>query len=715
VEIEAEGPTEQLDQLLAALGEAPPPVRVDTLETRSRTPLGEAAFRIEASAAGAPQSFSLQPDLATCADCMAEVLDPGDRRFGHAFASCTRCGPRYSVATGLPWDRVRTAMAGFAPCARCRAEHDDPRDRRFHAQTLACHDCGPRLALLAPDGRVRARDGEALQEAIVRLRGGEVVAVLGVGGFQLLVDARDDAVVRRLRKRKHRPHKPLALAVADLAAARALVRLDAGEREALASPAGPIVIARRRSEADVAASVAAGLPWLGVMLPTTPLHRLLLDGVGGPLVATSGNPSGEPLCATDTEALAMLGEVADAFLTHDRPVVRPIDDSVVRAIAGQVVTLRCARGLAPLAFPLAEPLPALAAIGGDWKAAPAVARGTRAVLGPHVGELDAARARDAAGRDVRALCALSGVEHARLVADDHPDSHAGDLARALDPGAQLVRHHLAHVLSCLAEHGAKPPVLAATWDGSGHGGDGTVWGGEILRVDEGGFERLAHLRRFRLPGGDAAAREPRRAALGLLFERFGPPALARDDPPLRSFAPREREALGRLLASGRFAPETSSAGRLFDAVAALLDLRQRCSYEAQAALELEAAAADDPEDGVYPVRLRGRCLDWGPLLDALLAERDAGVPSGVIAARFHRGLACAIVAAVERAARETGTLRVVLTGGCFQNARLTSLTKQGLEQAGLEPLLHRTVPPNDGGLAVGQLLAAARRIAAVED
>ena len=706
VEIEAEGPDPALDRLLEALRSVPPPARVDALETRPAPPRGERGFRIEPSASGDVRGFSLLPDLVTCPECIAEVLSPGGRRHRHPFASCARCGPRYSVATALPWDRERTTLSGFAPCARCRAEHDDPGDRRFHAQTLSCPDCGPRLAWLGADGRSLADGDAALRAGADTLRHGGILALLGLGGFQLLVDARDELALERLRKRKHRPDKPLALAVADLAAAGRLVELSGVERNALTSPAGPIVLARRRAGADVGRAVAPGLAWLGVMLPTTALHRLLLDHAGGPLVATSGNLSGEPLCATDSEALAALGDVADGFLTHDRPVARPIDDSVVRAIGGRIVTLRCARGLAPITVHPARPLPALAAVGGDLKAAVAVGSGERALLGAHIGDLAAARARDAAERDVHQLAGLAGVSPARVAGDAHPDGHAGHLARALDPQALDVPHHYAHVLACLAEHGITPPVLGVAWDGTGYGGDGTVWGGELLRVDRSGFQRLTHLRTFRLPGGDAAAREPRRAALGLLWERFGPDALGRDDPPLRAFDAAEREALGRLLASERHSPETSSAGRLFDAIAALLDVRQTCTYEAQAALELESLVAPMPEPHAYPMPLRGGALDWGPLLDALLADRDAGVAVGSIAARCHRGLACAIVGAVREAAQETGIERVVLTGGCFQNAWLSEWTEAGLRDAGLEPLVHERVPPGDGGLALGQLLAA---------
>jgi hydrogenase maturation protein HypF len=706
VEIEAEGSAAALGCLLAALRAAPAPARLTALETRPVAVQGGVAFHIVASESGAAEAFSLLPDLVTCDACTAEVLDPADRRHRHAFASCARCGPRYSVAGALPWDRARTSMAAFMPCARCRAEHDDPGDRRFHAQTLACPDCGPRLAVLSAEGRPGESGAAALAVAVATLQRGGILAAKGLGGFQLFVDARDEAAVRRLRARKRRPDKPLALMLCDVAAVSERASLTATERAALCSAAGPIVLARRREASDVAPSVAPGVAWLGVMLPTTALHRLLLEDCGGPLVATSGNLAGEPLCATDDAALAALGDVADTFLTHDRPIVRPVDDSVVREIAGRIVTLRCARGLAPTSIVASEPLPPLAALGGDLKAAAAVASGTRIVLGPHVGDLESARTQDSLLEAVRGLSELAGVVVPRLAVDAHPDGHAGRVARAADPAAIAVGHHHAHVLSCVAEHGAALPVLGVAWDGTGYGGDGTVWGGELLRVTADECERLVHLRHFRLPGGTAAVREPRRAALGALWARFGAAALARDDPPVRHFSARDRAVLGRLLASGRFAPETSSAGRLFDAASALLDVRQLCSYEGQAALELESLAVPDPERRAYPMTLRGGVLDWEPLLDALLEDRAAGVPRGVIAMRFHLGLACGIVGSAVWAARETGVSRVVLSGGCFQNALLSELAERGLVRAGLEPLLHHRVPPGDGGLAVGQLLAA---------
>ncbi len=712
IAIEAEGSPGALEALVRAVSALPAPARVDAIERTALEPIGETSFYIEESLEGATGAFPLLPDLATCDDCMAEVLDPDDRRHRYPFVSCTRCGPRWSVAHELPWDRARTSMAGFALCPDCRAEYEDPQDvRRFHAQTLACPRCGPQLVLLTPDGRAQCSGDAALGRSAEVLKAGGIVAMLGLGGFQLLVDARDANGVRRLRKRKNRPDKPLALVVADVEGAREIVHLTASECAAFLAPAAPVVLARRRGDADVAPSVAPGVSWLGVMRATTPLHRLLLDAVEAPLVATSGNLSGEPLCANDEEALEHLGQVADVFLTHDRPVVRPVDDSVVREIGGRIVSLRCGRGLAPLSLPRRGTGEARVALGGDLKNAVAVAVGGEVVLGPHIGDLASPRANDAAVQTASSLATMMDLPVTDVVSDAHPDSHVRTIARDWAKRHQVrdgvVFHHHAHVLAGWTEHGGSLPVLGVAWDGAGFGPDRGAWGGEILRVDERRVERVAHLRPFRLPGGDAAAREPRRAALGLLFARFGEAAFERDDAALRSFDAAELRVLERLLASGRFAPETSSAGRLFDAIASLLGVRQRCSYEGQAALELESLASEDDGDFAHPLVRGDGVLDWAPLVDAVLSDRDAGTPIRAIAARFHRGLARALVDVVAAAAAENGIGRVVLSGGCFQNALLSSLTEAGLREAGLEPLPHTRIPPNDGGLAVGQLQALA--------
>lgn len=720
VTLEVEGPGVVVDEFERRLPlEAPLRARVEGLAARVLPADGASGFSIRSSAAGGRRTALVLPDLATCCDCRRELFDPGDRRHRYPFVNCTQCGPRYSVVLELPYDRARTTMAAFALCGRCRAEYEDPLDRRFHAEPTACPQCGPRLELRDAGGEPLARRDEALLQASRALRQGRVVALLGLGGFQLLVDARDEGAVRRLRERKQREAKPLALMAADLDQARRLCQVSPEEERLLLSAEAPIVILRRRSGAgslDVAGSVAPGNPHLGVMLPYTPLHLLLMAELGFPVVATSGNRSDEPICTDPDEARLRLAGIADLFLVHDRPVARPVDDSVVRLVAGRPLLLRRARGYAP--FPVAPADgQAWLAVGAHLKNAVALTAGERVVLSPHVGDLDTAPAVEHFRRTIEALGGLYDVRPSAVACDAHPDYVS--TRHALGSGLPVVsvQHHHAHALSCLADNGLEPPVLALAWDGSGWGPDGTVWGGEALRVrPDYGYERVARLRTFPLPGGEQAVREPRRSALGLLFELEGEALLARDEDPLwRLFSPRERNVLGTMLRRGLNCPRTSSVGRLFDGLAALSGLYPVAGFEGQAALALECAL--DPQDErraePYPLPLRespahssttALQLDWGPLLRAARAELADGVAVGPVSARFHAALAAGAVAAADLA-RER---RVLLTGGCFQNRALTEGCVRRLRAAGFEAYWHRRVPPNDGGLALGQIVAALR-------
>lgn len=714
VTLEAEGPPERLEVFARRLrGEAPALARIDTLEAHDVAPEGRPGFAIRASASGGRRSALVLPDVATCADCRRELFDAADRRHRYPFVNCTQCGPRYSVILGLPYDRARTTMAGFALCARCRAEYEDPLDRRFHAEPTACPECGPRLELADPGGAPLALRDRALREGARALREGRIVALLGLGGFQLLVDARDGAAVRRLRERKQREAKPLALMAAHLAQARELCRVEAAEERLLESCEAPIVILRRRADGarlEVAEAVAPGHPHLGVMLPYTPLHLLVMAELGFPVVATSGNRSDEPICTDPREALARIGGIADLFLFHDRPVARPVDDSVVRLVAGRPLLLRRARGYAPA--PVATlPGPPVLAVGAHLKNAVALSTGERVVLSPHVGDLDTAPAVAHFRHTIEALGRLLDVRPQLVACDAHPDYASTQQARATGLPAVTVQHHHAHALACLADNGLEPPALALTWDGSGWGPDGTVWGGEALRVrPDGGYERVARLRPFPLPGGEAAVREPRRSALGLLFALEGPGLLERDADPLwRLFRPREREVLGRMLQRGLNCPRTSSVGRLFDGLAALCGLYPVAGFEGQAAMALEGALDPEAEAAApYPLPLlqegQPAELDWGPLLQAARVDLAGATPVPVVSARFHAALAAGAVAMAARA----GEGRVLLSGGCFQNRALTEGCLQVLRAAGFEAYWHRQVPPNDGGLALGQVWAALR-------
>jgi hydrogenase maturation protein HypF len=714
--LEVEGDPEQLSAFRERiLSEAPPRARIQDLNESWLDSIGYEGFQIRTSEAKGTKTVLILPDIATCQDCLTEILDPENRRFRYPFTNCTNCGPRFTIVRDLPYDRPNTTMRGFALCRECRAEYESPLDRRFHAQPTACPACGPQLAAWTASGEVLARGDEALAVAADVLLRGEVLACKGLGGFHLMCDARNEAAVSRLRARKAREDKPFALMVRDLTAARSLAEVSPAAAALLESAEAPIVLLPRLVEGAVARAVAPGRLELGLMLPSTPLHHLLLRAASAPLVATSGNLSEEPICTDELEALSRLAGMGDVFLVHDRPIERHADDSVVRIAAGAPRVLRRARGYAPLPVPVAEELPVILAVGAHMKTAVALSVGRQVFLSQHIGDLETPEAMNAFRRVIADFLRLYEARPALVAHDLHPGYPSTLWAEewAVTHGipSLAVQHHHAHLVSCLAENSAPGPALGVTWDGTGYGTDGTVWGGEFLRGDAGGFTRFAHLRPFRLPGGEAAIREPRRAALAVLFEVFGGDALSREDlPPVRAFSPNERTVLAQMLETGLNAPLTTSAGRLFDAVAALLDLSQRTRYEGQAAMALEAAA-DPREDAAWPLPLVRRegapaLLDWEPLLRALLEDLKRGVNAGRLAARFHNSLADGIA----RTAEAAGETRVALTGGCFQNRILFERAAERLSALGFTVLLHREVPPNDGGISLGQVLAGARHL-----
>jgi len=713
VAIEVEGHEAVLSGFIRRLvSDAPAAARIDQLAREIVPVRGEHGFVVAATGAGGAGALPV-PDRATCAACRHEVLDTGERRRRHPFAACAACGPRYTIVERLPWDRRSTAMAGFPLCPACSAEHDAPADRHFHAETMACPDCGPGLALLDRSGaRVEAGD-RALRRASDLVRDGAVVAVKGIGGYHLIVRADDDRSVRRLRERKRRPRKPFAVMFPCIEAVEAACELGAEERATLRGPAAPIVLLRKRpAGGDLSELVAPGIARVGVLLPYTPLHHLLAGDLALPFVCTSANRSDEPIVWQETDMLDRLSGIADAFLVHDRPILRPAEDSVVQVAGGTVRSLRLGRGLAPLVLPLAEEMPAVLALGGHLKVALAVACGDRALLGPHLGDLDTPDALDGLAAAVADLPALVGVRPVALACDRHPDYATTRFAERSGLTMVRVQHHTAHVLACAAEHGVTGPVLGIAWDGTGYGEDGTIWGGELLRVDGTRVGRLAHLLPFRLPGGEAAVREPRRAAIGLLAALLPDDGrlLALDLPPLRAFTRDEASVLVRMARSGLNAPAASSAGRLLDAVAALLGLCQVASHEGEAPMALEALAecAGEPAEP-YPMSLgegAPAVIDWRPALVRLLNDIRAGADYSTVAARFYGGLAEIVVAGARRAGLRT----VALTGGCFQSAYLSALIAGRLARAGFDVLQHARVPPGDGGLALGQLEWARRTL-----
>ncbi len=719
--IELEGDSAALTAFLARLPhEKPAHALITHLEQQYIPPCGETAFEIRHSHAEGAKTALILPDLATCPDCLRELFDPADRRYRYPFINCTYCGPRYSVILGLPYDRPNTTMRAFALCPACRTEYETPLDRRFHAQPTACPACGPQLAAWSARGEVLASREAALHLAESALRDGQIVALKGLGGFQLLCDARNAESVRLLRARKARPEKPFAVMLPDLDSARQLCEVDAVEATLLTSAAAPIVLLRLR-EAGLAPEVAPHNPYLGVMLPYTPLHHLLMRDLGFPIVATSGNLSGEPICTAEHEALARLGSLADLFLVHDRPIARAVDDSVVRVALGKPLVLRRARGYAPLPVPLLENVPPLIAVGAHQKNTLAIAEGERAILSQHIGDLENAESERAFTHTLRDLTEMHALAPQLIVCDAHPDylstQHAEQLAATYGVPLLRVQHHYAHALACMAENQIAPPFLAVVWDGTGYGTDGMVWGGEFLRVDVTGFARIGTWRSFPLIGGEAAAREPRRSALGALWQMYGGslPESVGDLPPLRAFSAAELRLIEQAARRGVNMPYTSSVGRLFDAVASLLDLNQRMSFEGQAAMYLEFAAESvghsQNTDESYPFdmttittenRQLVRIIDYAQLFEAVMNDLRQNVPTAVIARRFHQTL-CAVIVAQARAAQLE---RVALCGGCFQNRFLLEGATSALQRAGFAPFWARQVPPNDGGIAYGQVVAA---------
>jgi hydrogenase maturation protein HypF len=665
--VEAEGAPAELDAFAAAIAaEAPPLARVDSVLAETMASNGDAAFRIETSAATGRTAL-IPADVATCDDCLRELFDPADRRYRYPFVNCTQCGPRFTIVRGVPYDRPLTTMAGFELCSRCRREYEDPLDRRFHAEPLCCPVCGPRLSM-------------PLGEAVALLRDGKIVAVKGLGGYHLACDARDEDAVARLRGRKHREDKPFAVMTGD---PDSLARVSGPERELLESRARPIVLLRRRDDAPVAPSVAPGTVWLGVMLPYTPLHHLLLHDAETPLVMTSGNVSDEPIAFEDDEARGRLGAIADAFLAHDRPIHRRCEDSVVR----MRFPIRRSRGYAPAALPLpvSADRPVVAA-GAELKSTFCVARGNEAFLSPHLGDLGGEAAYRAFRTDMALYLDMLDVAPEVVAHDLHPEYLATKWALDLDAHPVGVQHHHAHAAACLAEHGETGPALALVFDGTGYGTDGTLWGGELLLCDLARFERVAFLEPVPLPGGEAAVREPWRVA-AVHLERAGLPV------------PWERwdEVRAGLAVN---APLASGMGRLFDAVAAILGVRESVSYEGQAAIELEQLAGD-VEAEPWPWSFG----DTTQLVTDCYAHARDGMPREQVAAAFHETVAAGAAAACAEA-REPRT--VVLSGGTFQNLRLLGSTRARLEREGFRVLTHRLVPPNDGGISYGQAAVASQ-------
>ncbi|MCL2535136.1 MAG: carbamoyltransferase HypF [Nocardiaceae bacterium] len=714
--IEAEGRPDALAEFAIALRrDAPPLAVVVDVTVESSEPRGDTAFRIVPSLHTPGARTLVPPDVGICADCAREMSDPDDRRYRHPFVNCTNCGPRFTVITDLPYDRPATTMARFPMCERCAREYADPADRRYHAQPTCCPDCGPRIFAEA-DGRRIDGDDAVLARVHRAIAAGGIVAVKGIGGFHLVCDATDPDAVGRLRARKRRPAKPFAVMAADVDTARRVCEVGTAEAGVLRSPARPIVLLRRKARVDVAADVAPGLDELGIMLPYAPLHHLLFTPVPGGdvrpprlLVMTSGNVGGEPLCFDNDDARVRLAEIADVFLMHDRDIAVPCEDSVLTVIDGAPAPIRRSRGYAPLPVLLDRPGPTVLAVGAEVKNTFCLTRQDYAFCSGHLGDMGSLESRRAFDGSVAHLSALHDVRPELIVADDHPGystrSWAEDFSEREGVDLRTVQHHHAHVAALMAEHRVVgTPVLGIAYDGTGYGCDRTVWGGEMLLVGEDllDAERVGHLQSFSLPGGDVAVRNPARVALALLHEVGLDTAAAEELPCLRAMASNERALVAAQLDSGLGCVRTTSVGRLFDGVASILGVRHRISYEAQAAVELEALARTAGTPAAIEMCSENGELRLAELLDGLAEGLRGGIPLPELAFGFHCALAEATARVAADVARRAGVGTAGLTGGVFQNRLLTALVRVRLEAAGLRVLTHHAVPANDGGLSLGQ-------------
>jgi hydrogenase maturation protein HypF len=720
VVIEVEGSPAALDEFEGALtSRAPALAEIEAFERAAVPTRGDRQFRIDASSSDRwDLSSRVTPDIAICQDCVEELHDPTNRRFNHPFITCARCGPRLTVVTGVPYDRERTTMTAFPMCDACRREYDDPADRRFHAQTNACPGCGPRLTLLQAGGAADpgSRPSDPLARAVALLRDGRIVAIKGLGGYHLACDATNGHAVGALRQRKHRGEKPFAVMFASLEGVERVCEVTALERTLLVAPARPIVLLKRRTDLHATtpvSSVAPACPLLGVMLPSTPLHALLIEAAGRPLVMTSGNRADEPTVYDDDCAVRQLHGIADAFLVHDRRIHVRCDDGISRVVGSRELPIRRSRGLAPR--PIRLPLPckgSLLAVGAQLKNTFALGRDGDALVSHHIGDLDDLAACQAFTRDIGWLENLFEVSPGVLVHDEHPGyvstRYAIERAEAEGLATMAVQHHHAHVASCLAEHGMTGPAIGVAFDGSGYGSDGTVWGGEFLTGDLGGVTRAAFFRTVPMPGGDQAVREPWRMALAHLLDAGEDPATlrARVDPAAATI-------VERMIGRGLNAPLTSSVGRLFDAVAAIALGRDRVSYEGQAAMQLEWLASELDADGAYDVAVEQRdevlIVDTRPVIRGVTRDRARGVAPATIARRFHSTLAAVVEHVCVALRRRTGLDAVALTGGVFQNALLTLDCEDRLARAAFHVYRHHQVPPGDGGISLGQLAVAAAR------
>lgn len=735
--IEAESDRNTIDLFLSRIPlDKPQHSFIYSTETTFLDPIGYSGFTIqESDSTGEPTTLIL-PDIAVCDECLKEMFDPANRRYRYPFINCTHCGPRYSIIQSLPYDRPNTTMKNFPMCPECEREYHDPLNRRFHAQPIACPHCGPHIELWEHTGKFLSSCDAALKETARILHSGKIIALKGLGGFQLLCDATNEAAVSELRRRKHRDEKPFALMFPTLEMIEQCCDVSEIEKRLLLSPESPIVLlvkkskdhckeSRRDDEAIstakkigmfrpdkigarndnhfIARSVAPANPYLGVMLPYTPLHHLLMRELDIPIVATSGNIADEPMCIDEYEALHKLGGIADLFLVHNRPIQRYVDDSVVRVVLNREMVIRRARGYAPLPLIINDSSDeSVLAVGGHLKNTIAVQKNNLLFVSQHIGDLETVQALECFKNAIGDISSLYEVHPSVIIHDNHPNYLSTTIARQMSGQKESFQHHFAHIASCMLENELNEPLLGAAWDGTGYGLDGTIWGGEFIEFDGSEFSRVATIRSFPLPGGDAASRESLRSAVGVLYEMFGEEALCQA-PLTKKFSGSEKQLLLQMLEKEINTPRTSSMGRLFDAVGAMLGIRDRSNFEGQTAMEVEFLARQSSTDAYYPFELSASdivkwMIDWEPMIKSLLNE-FGNIDTAVIAKKFHNTLAEMIVSV----ALQLSFKKIVLSGGCFQNVLLLERTVKRLREVGFEAYWHQRIPTNDGGISVGQI------------
>jgi len=713
--IEAEGEEKTIRNFLFRIENKKPPLAIIiSMEHSFLDPVGYNDFIIKESEAGDKVSAMILPDIAVCEDCLNEMFDPKDRRYLYPFINCTNCGPRFSIIESLPYDRPNTSMKTFEMCDRCREEYEDPMNRRFHAQPTACPDCGPKLTLWDKKGDTISEKELALNHTAKLIKEGNIIALKGLGGFQLIVDASNDKAIKELRGKKHREEKPFALMFPNLESIKNICDVSLVEQRVLTSPESPIVLLKRKSgiqspESRVSSYNAPDNPYLGVMLPYTPLHHLLMKELNIPIVATSANISEEPICIDETEALERLKGIADYYLVNNRPIVRHLDDSIVRVVKDREMVMRRARGYAPLPIQLSDKQNKLndktiLAVGGHLKNSIALRVKSNVFISQHIGDLSTEEANKTFRKVIKDFKTLYNVNPDAIICDDHPEYISTKYAFTLSDTVNSIQHHYAHIAACRLENQLEGEALGVSWDGTGYGEDGTIWGGEFFLSDESSYKHIGQFKQFSLPGGETAIKEPRRSLAGLLFEIAGEKFDEQYSDILSThFSSKELSLIKNMLIKRINSPTTSSAGRLFDGVSALLNICSKSSYEGQAAMMLEFAA-DNNEIGSYAFRITDNkklVVEWGPFVKDILDDIRNRITPSIISAKFHNTLAYIILAVAEKFGRK----KVILSGGCFQNAFLTERTIDLLQSKGFKVYWHQRVPPNDGGIALGQIAA----------